>query len=69
MKYGRAVTCACGHTMTVESEDQQVTPSLGEQLFEQVREHVDKNHPTLNYSNKTIWVMLAEKAFTPSKAN
>jgi hypothetical protein len=63
----RAITCDCGHSMSSEAVEEP-SVSLGEMLFDQVRQHVDDHHPDLNLSNRDIWIMLAEKAYTPTDA-
>jgi len=62
----RAITCGCGHSMTAEA-DERTAVQLGEKLFDQVRQHADERHPDLNLSNRDVWIMLAEKAYTPSE--
>ena len=65
----RAVDCGCGHTIAVNS-NQLIGQStaLGEKLFWEVRKHVDEDHPDLQWSNRTIWIFLAEKSYNPELA-
>ena len=69
MKRTRAVDCGCGHRMQAVADDRDKSSMpLGEKLFQLVREHVDETHPELNLSNRDIWILLAEKAYTPEIA-
>ncbi|HZY56612.1 MAG TPA: DUF1059 domain-containing protein [Rubrobacteraceae bacterium] len=55
-KYGMlAMDCPCGYH--IEADDE-------EQLFEQAREHVDRDHSEMDLSDEQLRGILAEGAYT-----
>jgi hypothetical protein len=49
----REITCPCGHKMEAPND---------QYLYKVVRDHIDKEHPELNYSREDIETLIRNEA-------